>query len=126
MKFLTSLVSAAALTAALASAASAAVPVTISACQVNKPKAMSTKASGTHITYVNHGPKTAKDITFAVAYRNAQTNFLRRVTDVGTFTPGATVSHNFALYNDITYAGTATLGCSVVKIVWADGTTWTQ
>ena len=79
-------------------------PIVISQCFVTQPKLLSKNASGTQIDYTNTSKKTATEVTFAVGYRNAQTNFLRRVTDSGTFTPGTALQHHFDLYNDVTYA----------------------
>lgn len=100
-------------------------PITISHCFVTQPKPLSKLAGGTQIGYVNNGPKTATHITFAVGYRNASSNFLRRVTDVGSFGPGTPIDHHFDLYNDVTYAGKQTSSCSAVKVVWSDGKVWT-
>ena len=63
-------------------------------------------------------------VTFAVGYRNAQSNFLRKVTDTGTFTPGTPVAHHFDLYNDVTYSGKQVHGCSAVAVKFADGSKW--
>jgi hypothetical protein len=98
--------------------------IQIEQCFVTVPKHFSHNASGTQIVYVNRGWKAATSITFAVAYRNAQNNFLRRVTDQGNFQPGVTINHHFALYNDITYAGKQTGGCKATHVTWADGTHW--
>ncbi|HMD02642.1 MAG TPA: hypothetical protein VKG44_06695 [Candidatus Baltobacteraceae bacterium] len=99
-------------------------PIQIEQCFVTTPKMMSKTASGTQIVWVNRGAMAATHVTFAVGYRNSATNFLRRVTDDGNFAPGVTVNHHYALYNDVTYAGKATHGCSAVKVVWANGTSW--
>lgn len=104
-----------------ASAASA--PITIQQCFVTVPKHMSQKASGTQITYVNNAKVAASKVTFAVSYRNSSNNFLRRVSDVGTFAPGATVDHHFDLYNDVTFGG-KTAHCSVVSVTFANGNVW--
>jgi len=87
---------------------------------------MSKKPKGTQIDYVNKGPKTATSVTFAVGYRNAGSNLLRRVTDTGTFAPGAEVQHLLSLYNDVTYAGKEVNGCRAVVVTWADGSRWTS
>jgi len=99
-------------------------PIRIEQCFITVPKAMSKKASGTQIVYVNLGPKTAKHITFAVRYRNSESNFLRKVIDDGTFTPNATVNHHFSLYNDVTYGGKTAM-CQAISVTWYDGTKWT-
>jgi hypothetical protein len=104
--------------------ARAAAPILIKSCTVAKPKPMSHMASGTDITYVNLGKKTAASITFLVGYRNASEHYLRRVQDVGSFAPGATISQRLSLYNDVTYAGAQTTQCVPVEVKWAGGTLW--
>jgi hypothetical protein len=104
--------------------AQAAAPILIKSCTVVKPKPLSHMAGGTHIVYVNLGKKTASEITFAVGYRNASQHYLRRVQDVGSFAPGATIDHTLSLYNDVTYAGAQTTSCLPVQVKWAGGTLW--
>jgi hypothetical protein len=104
--------------------ASAATPVLVKQCIIKKPRPMSHNAGGTEISYVIYGKKNAASITFAVGYRNAAQNFLRTVTDVGSFAPGTTIDHSFALYNDVTYAGSHTTSCIPVRVKWADSTLW--
>jgi hypothetical protein len=64
------LVGAAAVTASIGPA-QAAAPILIKSCTIAKPKPLSHMASGTDITYVNLGHRTAASITFLVGYRNA-------------------------------------------------------
>jgi hypothetical protein len=104
--------------------AAASNPITILHCFITQPKPLSKTASGTQITYINSGHKTAKDITFQVAYRNAESNFKRKVTDVGTFGPGAQIDHHFDLYNDVTYAGKQVQSCTAVEVKYSDGSIW--
>lgn len=120
-RFLPALILCASTLSLAASAASA--PITIQQCFVTVPKHMSQRASGTQITYVNNAKVAASKVTFAVAYRNSSNNFLRRVSDVGTFAPGAVVDHHFDLYNDVTFGGKAA-HCSVVSVVFANGNVW--
>jgi hypothetical protein len=101
-------------------------PILIEHCFVTQPKPLSKLAGGTQIVYVNKGTKRATKITFGVGYRNAENNFYRRVTDVGSFTPGTQVDHHFDLFNDVTYAGKQTSSCSALSVKWSDGTTWSQ
>lgn len=101
----------------------AAAPVLVKQCFVTKPKLMAHNASGTQIVYVIYGKKAAKSITFAVTYRNAAQHFVRTVTDTGSFAPGVTIDHHFALYSDVTYAG-ATATCVPTQVKWADSTLW--
>jgi len=104
--------------------ARAAAPVLIKSCTVVKPKPMSHMANGTNIVYVILGHKTAASIEFLVGYRNAQSNYLRRVTDVGSFAPGVTINHTLSLYNDVTYSGAQTSSCVPIQVKWAGGTVW--
>jgi hypothetical protein len=113
----------AAVTASM-SVARADAPILIKSCTVAKPKPMSHLAGGVNITYVNLGKKTAASITFAVGYRNAAGHYLRRVSDVGSFAPGATITHTLNLYTDVTYAGAQTTTCAPVEVKWAGGTLW--
>lgn len=117
------LVGIAAVTASIGTARAAA-PILIKSCTIAKPKPMSHMASGTDITYVNLGKKTAASVTFVVGYRNAAEHYLRRVQDVGSFAPGATITHRLSLYNDVTYAGAQTSSCVPVQVKWAGGTVW--
>jgi hypothetical protein len=99
-------------------------PITIQQCTVNPPKPLSKVPSGTQIVFVNTGPKTATSITFAVGYRNAESDYFRRVTDSGTFVPNSVVDHHYTLYSDVTYAGKTTHGCQAISVQWSDGTRW--
>jgi hypothetical protein len=99
-------------------------PINVTQCFVTQPKLLSKTAGGTQIDYTNTSHKTATMVTFAVGYRNAQSNFLRKVTDTGTFTPGTPVAHHFDLYNDVTYAGKQVHGCSAIAVKFADGSKW--
>ena len=104
--------------------AQAAAPILVKSCTVAKPKPLSHMAGGTTIVYVNLGKKTAASVTFLVGYRNASSHYLRRVTDVGSFSPGATIDHTLSLYNDVTYSGAQTTQCVPVEVKWAGGTVW--
>lgn len=104
--------------------AQAAAPILIKSCTIAKPKPLSHMANGTIIEFVNLAHKTAQEITFAVGYRNASSHYLRRVEDVGSFAPGATITHHLSLYNDVTYAGAQTSFCAPVSVKWAGGTVW--
>jgi hypothetical protein len=92
-----------------------AAPVTINQCFVTKPKPLSKNAGGTQIVWTNTGTKTLSNVTFQVGYRNAENNYLRRVTDSGEFAPGTKLDHHFSLFNDVVFAGTTTRSCTVVS-----------
>jgi len=114
-----------ALAAGLSLSASAAPnPIMVQQCFITVPKHMSHRASGTQIMYVNQGHMPATKIVFAVGYRNADGHFLRRVTDIGSFAPGATVDHHFDLYNDVTYGGKTTTTCQAISVTFANGHVW--
>jgi hypothetical protein len=104
--------------------AQAAAPILIKSCTIVKPKPLSHMAGGTHVVYVNLGKHTASMVTFAVGYRNAAQHFLRRVDDVGSFTPGVTIDHTLSLYNDVTYSGAQTSMCAAVRVKYQGGTIW--
>jgi hypothetical protein len=118
------LAAAAVLSSAPAPLLAASSPINVTQCFIIQPKLLSKTAGGTQIDYVNTTKKTATMVTFAVGYRNAQSNFLRKVTDTGTFTPGTPVAHRFDLYNDVTYAGKQVHGCSAVAVKFSDGSKW--
>lgn len=102
----------------------AAAPVLVKQCFITPPKPLSKNASGTQIDYIIYGKKKAAEITFAVAYRNSASHFLRTVKDVGLFSPGVEIQHHFGLYSDVTYAGQHVQSCVPVKVKWADATLW--
>jgi hypothetical protein len=89
--------------------------VKIEQCFVTVPKGLSKKASGTQIVYVNETHHVLSSVTFAVGYRNSDHNFLRRVTDEGSFAPGAPINHHFSLYSDVIFGGKATTTCGAVS-----------
>jgi hypothetical protein len=113
----------AAATASIAPARAAA-PVLVKSCTIAKPAPMSHMAGGTIISYVILGHKTASMVTFAVGYRNASGHYLRRVQDVGKFSPGVEITHKLSVYSDVTYAGSETTSCVPVQVKWAGGTVW--
>lgn len=104
--------------------AQAATPILVKSCTVAKPRPLSNKPRGTQIVYVILGSKTVSSVTFAVGYRNASSHYLRRVTDEGTFSPGATIDHLLSLYNDVTYSGSQTSLCVPTEVKYAGGTVW--
>jgi hypothetical protein len=99
-------------------------PIKISQCFVQVPKPLSHNASGTTIVWTNVSNKPATNVTFQVVYRNAETKFIRRVSDAGDFEPGVQVDHSYKLFNDVTYAGKNTQACAAVSVTFADGSKW--
>jgi hypothetical protein len=108
----------------LGPAPASAAPVVVQECYVIPPGPLSKKPKGTAIQYVNKGRHTATSVTFAVGYRNSLHHYLRRVTDVGSFAPGAQIKHTFSLYNDVTYAGEQTHGCAPISVSFKNGMKW--
>lgn len=104
--------------------AQAAAPVLVKQCFIIHPKPLSKNAGGTQIDYIIYGKKNASQITFLVGYRNAAQNFVRTVTDYGSFAPGTEIQHRFSLYNDVTYAGQQTTRCVPTRVKWADSSLW--
>ncbi|HTC30141.1 MAG TPA: hypothetical protein VK702_05395 [Candidatus Acidoferrum sp.] len=98
-------------------------PVTVQQCFVTVPKHMSSRASGTQIVYTINGHQPATKVVFAVSYRNSNQSYLRRVADVGSFSPGAPIDHHFDLYNDVTFGG-KTAKCTAISVTWANGHVW--
>jgi len=105
-------------------ARAAANPITIVHCFVTQPKPLSHNASGTQIVYINEGHKTAKNVTFQVTYRNAESKFVRKVTDSGSFEAGQEIDHHFDLFKDVTYAGKNVQSCYAVQVKYSDGSIW--
>jgi hypothetical protein len=108
----------------ISAAPAAAAPIVVKECFVIAPRALSHKPQGTQIDYINKSRHTAKSVTFAVGYRTSSSHYLRKVTDVGSFAPGAEIRHKFDLYNDVTYAGKQTRGCAPISVVYKDGIRW--
>jgi hypothetical protein len=106
------------------SAAQAATPILVKSCTVAKPAPLSHRPRGVDVTYVNLGHRTAAQVTFAIGYRNAAGHWIRRVIDVGSFAPGATISHLLNAFTDVTYAGSETTMCVPIEVKYAGGTVW--
>ncbi len=90
--------------------------VKIERCSITKPRPFSHHPTGTRIDYVNAGPVVLHDITFQVAYRNADANIVRTFDDVGTFAPNEPVKHHFDAFSDVQYAGATPARCVVVGV----------
>jgi hypothetical protein len=111
-------------TASISAAQAATTPILVKSCTIARPAPLSHRPRGVAITYVNLGKRTASTVVFAVGYRNASGHFLRRVTDVGEFAPGATISKTLNGFTDVTYAGAETTLCAPVEVRYAGGTVW--
>jgi hypothetical protein len=61
-------------------------------------------------------PTILHGITLAVGYRTSDGNLTRTFEDAGIFAPNEPVSHHFAAYSDVQYAGPRPTSCSVVAV----------
>jgi hypothetical protein len=75
------------------------------------------------IAYVNTAKATATEVDFEVD-RNA--GFITTVTDRGTFETGKPINHVFPLPTGISPLGLSSARCIVTKVLYADGTAWTN
>jgi hypothetical protein len=75
---------------------------------------------GIQINYVNTSNKTADRVAFQVNYRGD----IQHIVDLGTFSPGATISHTFGNYAGDAYIGPTPNSCRVRAVRFTDGTVW--
>ncbi len=75
------------------------------------------------IDYHNATDIVMKDIEFGLVARGTM---LAEVRDVGTFSPGAEIKHEFGISPNVFPIGTGLPQCVPLKIVFADGSHWTN
>ena len=73
------------------------------------------------IDYVNETTVTMKDVEFGLM---AHGNLVAEVRDVGTFSPGVEIKHEFGLNRNVFPLGTSMTECVPLRITFADGTKW--
>ena len=73
------------------------------------------------IEYRNVDDKPMKQIEFGLV---ANGNLVAEVRDVGTFSPGADIKHQFGLSPNVFPLSTALARCVPLKITYEDGTKW--
>lgn len=73
------------------------------------------------IDYVNQTNMVMKDIEFGLV---ANGQLVAEVRDVGTFSPGAEIKHEFGLSRNVFPLQTGLPRCLPLKITFADGTKW--
>lgn len=73
------------------------------------------------IDYHNATNVTMTTIEFGLIARN---QLVAEVRDVGTFSPGAEIKHEFGLNPNVFPLGTSMVRCIPLKIQFADGTRW--
>lgn len=75
------------------------------------------------ITYANDAPKTASEIDFGLVSRGT---LIALAKDVGTFSTGVKIDHEFSLDPEVFPIGTALPYCAVLRIKYADGSEWSN
>ncbi len=73
------------------------------------------------IDYTNETAKTMKEIEFGLV---ANGYLVAEVKDVGTFSPGAEIKHEFGLSREVFPLRTALSHCVPLRITYDDGTKW--
>jgi hypothetical protein len=73
------------------------------------------------IDYVNVTSEVMKEIEFGLVVHG---NMVAEVKDVGTFSPGAEIKHEFGVSRNIFPIQTSYAQCVPLKITFADGTRW--
>ena len=73
------------------------------------------------IDYTNATNVVMKDIEFGLV---AHGNMVAEVRDVGTFSPGAEIKHQFGLSPNVFPIGTSLVECVPLKITFVDGSKW--
>jgi hypothetical protein len=73
------------------------------------------------IDYMNRTNRVMKEIEFGLIARGS---LVAEVKDVGTFSPGAEIKHEFGLNPNVFPLQTSYTHCVPLKITFADGTRW--
>lgn len=75
---------------------------------------------GIAVQYTNHGPAVADRVEFQVGYRGD----VQDIVDVGTFSPGVSIDHQFANFSGLAYLGNRPNHCRVIAVRYTGGATW--
>lgn len=73
------------------------------------------------IDYINNTSKPMSSIEFGLLARGA---LVAEVRDVGTFSPGAEIKHEFGISTNVFPLGTGLPVCVPLRITFADGSKW--
>ncbi len=73
------------------------------------------------ISYTNTSPKTATTVVFGLIARG---DLVAEVRDVGTFTTGAPIKHEFGLSPNVFPISTGLPRCVPLLVTFSDGTAW--
>jgi hypothetical protein len=124
------------LTAAASFAALAAAPLAASALQVTPPVAVTScqadvqaispitayapnpwQGGNVRLSFVNTTPVTATNVELLLAYNGTE----ERIDTAGTFSPGIQIARDAAI---APYVSANDVTCSVAKVQFSDGTSW--
>lgn len=75
------------------------------------------------IGYTNTAKVAAAQVEFTI---EDSAGTVQVVTDRGNFAPATPITHVFKLPQDVSPLGLSSARCIVTKVVYADGTTWTN
>lgn len=73
------------------------------------------------VEYTNDAAKAAQEIDFGLVSRGS---LIALAKDVGTFSPGARINHEFSLDPEAFPIGTTFPYCAVMRVKYANGTEW--
>lgn len=75
------------------------------------------------IGYTNTATVTAVEVDFAVV---GVVGTIEHIVDRGRFEPNKAINHVFKLPLDVSPLGLSSVQCVVTRVLYADGTSWTQ
>ena len=75
------------------------------------------------IAYSNAATVAATEVDFDIV---GAVGTIESVADRGHFEPGKPINHTFHLPPDVSPLGLSSVRCVVTKVVYADGTTWSN
>jgi hypothetical protein len=73
------------------------------------------------VDYTNEAAIPATEIDFGLVARGYM---VATANDVGTFSPGIAIRHEFAVSQELFPLGTGILACVVLRVKYADGSVW--
>ena len=73
------------------------------------------------VTYMNDARKAASEVDFGLVSRGS---LIAVAKDVGNFSNGAKIAHEFSLDPEVFPIGTAFPYCAVLRVKYADGSVW--
>ncbi len=73
------------------------------------------------IDYQNNAKQAATEIDFGLVVRQS---LVATAKDVGKFSPGVTIQHEFVISREVFPIGTAFPYCAVLRVKYSDGSEW--